>query len=213
MHSNRRSNPVAAPPDTTRGVCARPLCNATTGDDIGGTVNRRAIFRLRAKLRRRLTLAYWLGVGCRAGGAVAAAQPPPPLDVNFPRPKRQEMAKLDEQQIECLLTTAERKDLFLPVLPLLTTGLRHGEPLGRKYSDLDRERKQLSIVHSLEETRTGSVFKAPKTARSARVLPLPDVAIERTPQGSIRAGRSQERGVDAAALRACAARNATRCGR
>lgn len=50
---------------------------------------------------------------------------------------------------------------------------------------LDWNRRRLSVVRTLEETKQGLLLKAPKTARSARIVPLPDVALDALRQHQI----------------------------
>jgi integrase len=64
------------------------------------------------------------------------------------------------------------------VLLWLTTGLRRGELLGLMWRDLDRASGRLSVVRSLEETKQGLLLKTPKTARSTRVLAVPQIALD-----------------------------------
>jgi len=77
-----------------------------------------------------------------------------------------------------LVEAADGTALYTPVLLWLTTGLRRGELLGLMWGDLDRETGRLSVVRSLEETKMGLLLKVPKTSRSARLLPLPQVALD-----------------------------------
>lgn len=102
----------------------------------------------------------------------------PADDVNAPRPARVEMQTLTTAQMRGLLEAAEGTPLFAATLLWLTTGLRRGELLGLMWRDLDRATGRLSIVRSLEETKSGLRLKAPKTARSTRTLTLPQVALD-----------------------------------
>jgi integrase len=66
----------------------------------------------------------------------------------------------------------------------LTTGMREGELFGLKWSDLDLERRLLTVNHSLSQTkrkkgekRERVVLKGPKNVRSRRTIEIPDVAV------------------------------------
>ena len=113
-----------------------------------------------------------------AGCEMAAPRFNPATDVNPPRPARIEMQTLSASEMRCLLAAAEGTALFVPTLLWLTTGLRRGELLGLMWRDIDFDRSRLTIVRSLEETKSGLLLKSPKTVRSTRVLPLPPVAID-----------------------------------
>jgi integrase len=99
--------------------------------------------------------------------------------VEPPRPAGREMQVLDEAQTAQLLKHAEGKELYLPILLGVTTGLRRGEILAARWSDVDFEAGTLAVCQSLEHTKAGGlVFKQPKTRRSRRVVALPTLAIE-----------------------------------
>ena len=102
----------------------------------------------------------------------------PATDVNAPRPARVEMHTLSEDEMRRLLEAGDGTPLFVPILLWLTTGLRRGELLGLKWQDLDRTTRRLSVVRSLEETKSGLVLKSTKTTRSVRVVSLPPVALD-----------------------------------
>ena len=102
----------------------------------------------------------------------------PATGVKPPRPARVEMQTLTAQEMRQLLQACEQTPLFAPVLLWLTTGLRRGELLGLMWRDLDRASGRLSVVRSLEETKQGVLLKTPKTARSTRVLAVPQIALD-----------------------------------
>lgn len=102
----------------------------------------------------------------------------PAADVSCPRIHRVEMKTLSADEMRRLLQTAEGTPLFVPTLLWLTTGHRRGELLGLMWRDLELDKGRLSVVRSLEESKTGLLLKTPKTERSARVLPLPKVALD-----------------------------------
>jgi len=68
-------------------------------------------------------------------------------------------------------------------------GVRPGETLGLLWRDIDLEERLLRVTATLQRQRDGSLaLVAPKTARSRRTLPLPDLVTE-----SLRTHRQQER--------------------
>ncbi len=98
--------------------------------------------------------------------------------VEPPKPEAREIKVLDEQQTAKLLDGAEGTTLFMPILLAVTTGLRRGEVLALRWTDVDLDRGVLSVMQTLEETRDGLRFKAPKTKGSRRVVTLPAVTVE-----------------------------------
>jgi len=59
----------------------------------------------------------------------------------------------------------------------LSLGLRLGEALGLRWSDVDFNKELLHVRRSLQRIKGGVAFSAPKTACSNRTLVLPSVAI------------------------------------
>jgi len=59
------------------------------------------------------------------------------------------------------------------------TGLRQGELLGLRWSDIDLERATLSVMQALQQLRNGKyIFSEPKTKRSQRQIALsPSLAV------------------------------------
>ena len=68
--------------------------------------------------------------------------------------------------------------MFPIIFLALATGLRRGEVLGLRWSDVDLERRTLTVAQSLEQTRAGLAFKAPKTRRSRRTIALSPALVE-----------------------------------
>ena len=66
---------------------------------------------------------------------------------------------------------------YWPVLIALATGMRRGEVLALRWKHVDFVRKNVSVVQSLEQTRSGLRFKDTKSSR-ARGIPLPGYAVE-----------------------------------
>jgi integrase len=123
-------------------------------------------------IHRVLTNAFNAGVKCQllANNPVKATTPP--------RPEAKEMAALSQQQSLRLLDVLENSPLRLPVFLALTTGMRRGELLGLKWSDIDWDRGIVTVRRALKESRRGLKLQRPKTARSARTIALPPIALE-----------------------------------
>jgi integrase len=99
--------------------------------------------------------------------------------VEPPRRKEREMQVLDDKQLGTLLKGAAGKSIYVPILLAVTTGMRRGEILGLRWSDIDLNAGTLAVCQSLEHTRVGGLkFKQPKTRRSRRVVALPHFAVE-----------------------------------
>ena len=60
---------------------------------------------------------------------------------------------------------------------LLVLGLRRGELLGLRWSDLDLEAKESRISWQLQRLDSGLVLRPTKTISSEAVLPLPDICV------------------------------------
>jgi integrase len=115
----------------------------------------------------------------------------PTVLVKPPRPERREIKILTKDEIGVMLRAAEGTALHMPVLVALTTGLRRGELLGLRWSDLDLKAGTLTVNQALERVRGTIAFKAPKTKTSRRRITLPTVTIEALQQH--RTAQAEER--------------------
>lgn len=99
--------------------------------------------------------------------------------VEPPVPEQKEMMALDEDQTATLIEQAKGHALYIPVLLAVTTGMRRGEVLALRWSDVDLDRTTLSVTQTLEKTRQGGLrFKQPKTKRSRRSISLPSMLVD-----------------------------------
>lgn len=98
--------------------------------------------------------------------------------VEPPRPSRKEMAVLNDDDVGRLINLCRDTRLFVPTLLAVTTGLRRGELLSLKWSDVDLGAGVVTVQRSLEQTREGLAFKAPKTNKSRRVVTLPAFTVD-----------------------------------
>jgi len=88
-----------------------------------------------------------------------------------PSPTRHEIRALNETEAAQLLHFADGTRLAAPIYVLLTTGVRRGELLGLKWSDVDFDAAMLSVRRSVEQTKAGVGFKLPKSG-NARAIEL-----------------------------------------
>jgi integrase len=102
----------------------------------------------------------------------------PAEQVRPPRPPRREIVILSKPEVAALLRSAEGTPLYLPVLVGVTTGMRRGEILGLRWSDIDFKRATLTVNQSLERLQGTTVLKPPKTTGSRRTITLPALTVE-----------------------------------
>lgn len=115
----------------------------------------------------------------------------PADSVDPPKVRQQELQPLEADQVRRLLETARGDRLECLYVVSLTIGLRAGEALGLKWSDIDLEEGKLRIRRQLQRMRDGGglVFSEPKNA-SRRTVDLPERTVEAPPQA---AGRGEAR--------------------
>jgi integrase len=103
----------------------------------------------------------------------------PAARVDPPKVRQEEITPLDAEQARTFLAAA-RGDRFETLYVLsLTVGLRMGEALGLRWSDIDLDTKTLRVSRRLQRVRDGGglVFSEPKNA-SRRTVDLPQRAVE-----------------------------------
>ena len=98
--------------------------------------------------------------------------------VDPPRPPKTEMKALTEAETAALLRVAEMSSLYLPILVAVVTGLRRGELLGLRWSDIEFGTGETSVQRTLEQTNEGLRFKEPKTQKASRTVMIPAIAVD-----------------------------------
>ena len=99
--------------------------------------------------------------------------------VEPPKPTHKEMMALDEDQTAILIEYARGTALYMPILLAVTTGMRRGEVLALRWSDIDLDGGILSVTRTLEKSRHGGLkFKQPKTQKSRRTISLPGITVD-----------------------------------
>jgi integrase len=93
-------------------------------------------------------------------------------EVDRPQLKRDEIQPLDREQSRRLLQAAKDNRLYAMYVVAVTAGLRPGELLALRWSDVDLEAGTLQVNRALSD----SEFAAPKTPRSRRKIELSNTA-------------------------------------
>ncbi len=99
-------------------------------------------------------------------------------DVKRPMVERREVEVMEPDEAAALLRTADGTRLHTSIFLALGTGVRRGELLALRWSDIDTEKRTLTVNQSLEQTKDGLRFKAPKTKRSRRTIALSPSVVE-----------------------------------
>jgi integrase len=103
----------------------------------------------------------------------------PAASARPPKIRQEEITPLDVEQTRVLLAAAKGDRFECLYVLSLTCGLRMGEALGLKWSDIDLDAGTLRVHRQLQRIRDGGglVFSEPKNA-SRRTIDLPQKALE-----------------------------------
>src|SRR5215218_2937295 len=107
----------------------------------------------------------------------------PAAHANRPKVRQQEIEPLDAKQAVALLEAARGNRYEALYVLCLTAGLRQGEALGLKWSDIDLDAGTLRVNRQLQRVRRDGdrsgtlIFSEPKNA-SRRTIDLPQRALE-----------------------------------
>jgi integrase len=97
--------------------------------------------------------------------------------VQAPSPEDTDLRVLDEEGTLRLLEEAKGTRLYFPCLIAALTGMRLGEILALKWTDVDLEAGILVVRQSQQETREGLNYKCPKNKRT-RTNRIPSLLVE-----------------------------------
>ena len=105
-----------------------------------------------------------------------------PLDAADPPRKKgdgtREMRTWTKEQLKAFLETVSNDRLYGLWHMIAMTGMRRGEALGLRWSDVDLENSRLSVRRALIPTNREVVVSEPKTAKGRRVVALDPVTVE-----------------------------------
>jgi integrase len=99
--------------------------------------------------------------------------------VKAPRPDARTQVNISREQVRAVIVAAKGGRLEIPVMLAATTGLRRGELLALRWSDVDLDHASLHVLQALEQTRTNGVkVKSPKSRSSRRLVPIAPECVE-----------------------------------
>jgi integrase len=113
----------------------------------------------------------------------------PADSVDPPKVEWKPVQTYDLPQTADVIETFRGRPLFIPVLLAALCGLRRGEICALRWKNVDLAGRQLSVVESLEQTKTGLRFKSPKSGKG-RTVALSETVVDEL--WAYRACRAQE---------------------
>jgi integrase len=87
-----------------------------------------------------------------------------------PRVTTSEIDIIREDDIKVVLSKLRGRSIYIIAALALATGMRRGELLGLRWQDIDLGGGTVRVVQSLEQTKAGLRFKAPKTKHGRRTI-------------------------------------------
>jgi integrase len=132
---------------------------------------------LSPQTRRHIHRILRTGLARAVEQQIIARNPADVFKKRLPKVERRELVTLTADQSAQLLEAIAHSRVYWPVLLALSTGMRRGEILAVRWKNVDLELGTLRVVESLEQTKTGIRFKAPKSGRH-RAITLPGYAVE-----------------------------------
>ncbi len=99
--------------------------------------------------------------------------------VNPPKVEKHTMKTYEEDQYIKLLKSVENISDEIPIMLAGGLGLRRGEIFGLRWSDISFDKKIITVNQNLVCTRSGLVFKKPKSIESIRTISVPDYIIKK----------------------------------
>lgn len=103
----------------------------------------------------------------------------PALKVTLPKQKKYHCALYSEEEIRQLLDSVQGTDLELPVEMEISVGLRRGELLALKFSQIDFDKQTLTIAENIVSVRGKNYTKEPKTRAGSRTISVSSVLVKK----------------------------------
>lgn len=93
--------------------------------------------------------------------------------VDLPKQKKEEMKVLTPAEAARFMEATRYSQWKALFSLLLASGMRPGEALGLKWTDIDFEKGRVHVQRALSRTKEGWRLEEPKTAQSRRSIPIP----------------------------------------
>lgn len=113
----------------------------------------------------------------------------PTLAVSLPKKVKKEIVPLTDEQWTALLETAAKPTYIFWYAALLLewgTGIRRGELVGLRWSDIDFKRQTIFICRAAITTKEGPKISEPKSQKSRRTIPIPSTVLAELKKHKIR---------------------------
>jgi integrase len=111
--------------------------------------------------------------------------------VRAPRRDTAEIQTMTEEQANQFLAAAKDDRFYALYVLALMTGMREGELLGLRWSDVNLSAGWLQVRVAVQEADKGFILAEPKTAYSKRRITLPSTAVEALRQHRIKQDEEQ----------------------
>jgi integrase len=140
----------------------------TSGGNDGRPLSSRTVGHAHRVLHRALARAAAIELVSRNVASV----------VRPPKVNETEIESLKADEIDAVLTALKDHRLEPIAVLALSSGARRGEILALNWANVDLDAGTIKIERSLEQTKAGLRFKAPKTKNGRRVVSLPPIAVD-----------------------------------
>lgn len=99
--------------------------------------------------------------------------------VDPPKWERKEFRTITHKTAPALLAAFKESAISAAVVTDIGTGMRRGELLALRWSDVDLDRGMVTVTRAVEYINREIRFKEPKTKQSRRAIALPNFVVER----------------------------------
>ena len=88
----------------------------------------------------------------------------------LPKMQKPQTNVYNKEEVDIMLHAAQGTDMYLPLLLLVTLGLRRGELAGLKWSNVDLDKRTIKICDTIVTVNGKALAKPPKSAAGLRTL-------------------------------------------